>query len=30
MEKQTIEMVQIFKEIATLTAEFEKKYLNKE
>jgi hypothetical protein len=30
LEKQTIEMVQIFKEIATLTAEFEKKYLNKE
>ena len=29
LEKQTIEMVQIFKEIATLTAEFEKKYLNK-
>ena len=30
LEKQTIEMVQIFKEIATLTAEFEKKFLNKE
>ena len=30
LEKQTIEMVQIFKEIATLTADFEKKYLNKE
>lgn len=29
LEKQTIEMVHIFKEIATLTAEFEKKYLNK-
>ena len=30
LEKQTIEMVQICKEIATLTAEFEKKHLNKE
>lgn len=29
LEKQTIEMVQIFKEITMLTAEFEKKYLNK-
>ena len=30
LESQTIEMVQIFKEIARLTAEFEAKHLNKE